>query len=124
MSEREDLGLVALTSDERIVAGNRAVVAEPQDLAGMAVRILRAVALASTGRHVERAVASERDAGGTATPSGAHKDVSNVSQFGPGPHATRERNGSLVVIEWLGVGEIDEVVLRKLRMKRDVHQTS
>src|SRR5690606_15355655 len=63
VTERVDLGPIALAADERIVLRDRAVVVVAQDLAGQAVRVLRHLAGLTPGADEQRAVLHEQQAG-------------------------------------------------------------
>ncbi len=67
VAHREDLGLVARATDERIVRRHGAVVAKPQQLAAVVAGILRrrvGALLRAAEAHVDHAVAAEDDARG------------------------------------------------------------
>ena len=120
--ERVDLGLVARLADERIVLRHRAVVAQAQHLAEVAVWLLRRVGHAAERRHIEHAVAAERE---TRDPTRLRRDehVANVRERVAVPNAARDAERRRAGRGRLVVAEIHEVIRRELRMQRDVVQT-
>ena len=115
-----DLRLVSRLPDKRIVRRHGAVVFEPQDLAAVDVRVLRADAIvALADAHVEHAVLAERelrpemDAAGV--PVVGDEQVLHSTSALP---SNRPR-ASAVVPSWLlplRVGQVHELVLRELRV--------
>ena len=80
VAERVDLRLVSGASDERVVRRHGAIVIEAQHLARVAVRILRAAAVAAARRrHIELAVAAPRE---PRRPADARAATEDVLEFG------------------------------------------
>ena len=120
VTEREDLGPVAVAADERIVARHAAVLVEPQDLARVRARVLR---VAAGRRHVDLAVGPEDHARHGARVGLRDEQIAHVAQRFAVPAAARERERAFVVGEPLVVRQIDELVVGEARMQRDLEQT-
>ena len=127
--QREDLRQVALPADERVVVGHRAVVPQPQHLAGVAARVLgerlgRVGAEGAADGQVQRAVGREPHAGPRRRPPErlGHEHVLDIAQGHAVEPPPDEGDGRLVVRQRPGVAEVDEPVLVEVRMERHVHQ--
>ena len=131
---RVDLGAVPAPPDERIIGGGAPVVVEPEHFPEEAVRILCVHDIGHPGapaardrnanRHEDLAVSGKRDSrGGRRVDAGVgREDIAHVGDRAAAvvarsrQHRLREfgRAGRLVV------GEVDQVVVGKLRMKCQV----
>src|SRR5262245_4051886 len=124
MTEGVDLRLVSGTSGERVVRRRRAIVIEAKHLAGIAVRILRAAAVAAAWRrHIELAVAPPREPRRAAHAGPATEDVFEVGDRGSIEPSACQRQRGLFLVDRLDVREVNESVCGELRMERDLHQT-
>ncbi len=132
VTDRVDLGQVALLTEERIVRRCRAVVVEPQHLAVKRREVLRGAAERAAGGHEEPAVGREGDARaerrrGLAPDQGletadtavlelaAHQGQPGEALVGAAGVAFGPRRGIVV-------GEVDQVVAGEIRMRGDVLQ--
>ncbi len=121
MAERIDLGFVAFLADERVVLRQRTVVVQAQHLAEIAVRLLRRVGLAAERRHVELAVAAEREARDAARLR-CDEHVADVLERVAVPYAARDAERRRPRGRRLHVCQVHEVIRRELRMQCDVVQ--
>ena len=132
VSDRVDLRPMARFVHEGVVGGHRAVVVEAQDLAPQAPGILRGVEEFSVqrpdppaGGHVDLAVAAEGDP--SVEPRvgveglGDHQVLHVVERASSSRPRARAGEAAAVVVP-LGVGEIDEAVVREVGMHGHVHQ--
>ena len=124
MAERVNLRLVPGAADERVVRRHGAIVIQAQHFSRVAVRILRAAAVtAARRRHIELAVAAPGEPRRPADARAATEDVREIGDRRPVEAATSHRQRRLPLgAGRLQVGEVDEVVGRKLRMEQNVHQ--
>src|SRR5580704_1224112 len=111
MPDRVDLRFGAGMPDKRIVLRDGAVVIQPQHLSAMRGRTLRVVA---GDGHEKRAIAAECNARGTA-PLG-HEDIPRFHEPAAIPTPSRYSSYPTFLVERLGVGQINEMILRKTGM--------
>src|SRR5262245_5371643 len=121
----ENLGAV---SWNRPLSWQRAIFTHAHDLAGVIIAMrdsFRHVVIGDS--HIKHAIAAEVDACGQMStgfaPILGHEDILNIRQLISLQLAARDRLRRSLFSR-LVVGEIDEMVLRELRMKDDVHQTA
>src|SRR5688572_7003097 len=96
MPEREDFWGIAGTARERIPGRRRAIVLESQNLASPACGVLGEVAVGSSRRHVEHAVAAEsnpRRGSTVARPRVGGEDVLHVNKRVSFEAASSQRRG-------------------------------
>ena len=137
MAEREDVRLVADLAHERVVGRHAPVVLHAQDFAGEIVGALRAVhadlrtGAGSADAHVEHPVGPERDARRLHVDVVGDEDVADLGERLAVPRAAQDRVAgdrrvaaldALRRAHRLVVRDVDPLVLRESRVKRDVHQ--
>ena len=126
MSHRVNARLVARAPNESILRGDRPIVAQPHDLAGVVVRILSATDLRRTwctDRHVQHAVMIEGDSRRFGIDRARLEDVASVHERSAVPCRAHQRRGTASVDSPFVVRRIDPMVLFELWVQDDVHQT-
>ena len=116
------LGLRARLSRKRVIRRNASVVSDAEDLAALVAGVLREVRIllvAAGRRHVEHAVFAERDARRAGRVE--DEDVFDVGECLAVEARARDGDRAALVVERFRVPEIQEFVLGKLWMERDVH---
>src|SRR5688572_23371138 len=127
MAERVNLGLVARLAGERIVRRYASVIAQPQHLPAVVVSVLRPVLLLPLAdRQVEQAGAVERNPSAVVrarlAPGVGDEDVLDVMQRLAVVAGARQCGRGQVVGAPLGVAQIQQLVLDKTRVQRDVEE--
>ena len=115
--ERVYLGPVAGLPDERIVARDAAIVAQPQHFAALGIGILGIIA---GGGQEKGSVLSKRNARSAGCIQ--HEDIPHVGERVSIPMPARQGHRSAFLIERLGVGEIYEAIFGKPGMESDIHE--
>src|SRR5512134_3444195 len=111
MTQRIDFGLVTCAPDERVVVRHAAIIAQPQNLARVAVGILRPVSTTATSGHEQRTVSTKRQTRGAASTRAANEEIAYFSQRVAVPAAARQCTRRSIGFDGFGVAEIDEPVL-------------
>ena len=121
MPQRVNLRLVTRAADEGIVARYGPVVAQAQDLAVVAIRILGQGASGCAGSHEDHACAVKHDARSTQNRGWfAAEQILDVGQPRAIQAPASQRGLLLAVLGRFAVGEVNQLVLGELRMQRDV----
>ena len=116
MPQRIDFRPVTGLPDERIIGRDGAVVAQAQHFAAERVGILRIFAGGGQVKHAVAAESNARSAGFV-----QNKNVLHVGERAAIQSPARDRSGPFSSVQRLGVSEVEEVILREVRMERDVH---
>src|SRR5437667_10888267 len=117
MSQRIDLRLDAFATNERIVARNAAVVANPQQFAAMALEVLWIITAVG---HEDRAITAERDP--RRTGAGLRdKNIANFRERLSVPPSARQSVGRALALQRFRVGKIHEVVFGEAGMDNEIH---
>ena len=127
--QRVDLRLEARPAGEGVVVRDRAVVPQPQQLAGVRARILRARierirAESAADRQVQQAAGSERHTGsrgGSAERLG-NEHVFDVAQRHALETSADDGDGAGLVRQGTRIADVHEPVLIESGMQRHVHQ--
>src|SRR6185369_9198742 len=125
MTKRPDLRSRVLLSDKGIVLRHRAIVVQPQRLAGKRVEFLCEIALRRVaGSHVQFSIRSKANAAAGVKLCRRqvfdyHFTIDETFGSFPVTHDTNTHTAARIRIR-----EIDKVIAAELRMKRDAHQTA
>src|SRR5436309_10898321 len=125
MTERKDLRLVAGSSNERIVRRRRSVVAKAESFAAMAHQVLSALIERASHSHEQIAIRRKHDSRCGRPPIVYRVSDENIADIEEGlaveTSSCKRRRDSF--LQRFRIREINELVFRKPRMQRDVHQS-
>src|SRR4029453_10865596 len=128
MTHRIDRWLVTRFVNERVVRRHASVIAKTENLSRVVVRVLRSheadlwAGARSSNSHVQHSVFSKCDTRCFGIHVIRHENVAHIRQGLTVPRASKDGIATQVVRNWLVIRDVDPVVLRKTRMKGDVHQ--
>ena len=89
----------------------------------MAVRVLCAFVSTAAGRHEDRAVTSEGDSRCATRSCAGDEDIADVGECLAIEASACEGQRVLRALQRLRVCQVDQMVLRELRMERNIHQS-